>query len=47
MSRALQFPGKCFGYFNVLQLRILINNFRIFEIQKDKIHIVLNIVAAM
>ena len=47
MSRALQFPGKCFGVFNVLQLRILTNNFKIFKIQKEEIHTVLNIVATI
>jgi hypothetical protein len=32
---------------NVLQLWILTNIFKIFKIQKDEIHIVLNIVTAL
>jgi hypothetical protein len=32
---------------NVLQFRILTNNFKIFNIQKDEIHIVLNIATAL
>jgi hypothetical protein len=31
----------------VLQLRILTNNLKIFKIQKDETHIVLNIVTAL
>ena len=34
-------------YINVLQLRILTNIFKMFNIQKDEIHIVVNIVTAL